>query len=334
MRNYIIILLMLGLVAHTSVAQNVKLAQTGMKFLSVSTDARVSGFSEASTSLDIASASSMFYNPSTMASLKEFSSFTMGNMNWIADIKYIHAAAAFAPFDKEFGVIGFTFMAIDYGTLQGTIVAKNDQGYIDVGTFSPKAYTFGIGYAKSLSDKFSVGGNIKYVKQDLGSSVINIDQTGAYVTEDNALDALAFDFGILYRTGFKSLNFGMSVKNFSTELKYKKETFQLPLTFRIGLSMDAMDLFDIDKETHSLLVSVDASHPRDYSEQIYLGAEYTFINTFSVRAGMVSPADEHSFSAGFGVKRNISGINVAIDYAFQPFGIFSDIHRWSFSFSF
>lgn len=335
MKNYtIIILLILGLLVHTLNAQNKKLAQTGMKFLSVSTDARTSGVSEAVTAVDLASASAIFYNPATMASIKEFTSLTIGNVGWIADINYIHGAIAFAPFDADYGVFGISFISVDYGEFLGTVVAGNEQGYIDIGTFSPKAYSVGIGYAKALSTKFSVGGNIKYVKQNLGTSVIDINENGSYVNEDNSLGAMAFDFGILYRTGFKSLNFGMSVRNFSTELKYKKETFQLPLMFKIGLSIDAMDLFNIDKNTHSFIVAVDASHPRDFSEQIYLGAEYTFINTFSVRAGFVSPADEYSFSAGFGIKRNISGMNLGIDYAFQPYGIFNSVHRFSFNFAF
>ncbi|MBI5729938.1 MAG: PorV/PorQ family protein [Ignavibacteriales bacterium] len=335
MRNYTIItLLILGLLAHTLNAQDKKLAQTGMKFLSVSTDARTSGFSEAVTAVDLASASAIFYNPATLASIKEFTSFSVGNVSWIADINYIHSAIAFAPFDGDYGVFGISFLSVDYGEFMGTVVANNEKGYLDVGTFSPKSYSFGIGYAKALSTKFSVGGNIKYVKQNLGSSVVDVDQNGNFVNEDNSLGAIAFDFGILYRTGFKSLNFGMSVRNFSAELKYKKETFQLPLMFKIGLSIDAMDLFNVDKNTHSLVVAVDASHPRDYSEQIYLGAEYTFINMFSVRAGFVSPADEHNFSAGFGVKRNISGMNLGLDYAFQPYGVFNNVHRFTLSFSF
>lgn len=333
-RQIIFIVLILGLQISTMQAQYKKLAQTGMKFLSVSTDARMTGLSEASTSVDIANASAMFYNPSTLASMKEFSSVSFGNVKWIADINYLHAAAAFAPYDGLYGVFGFTFTSVDYGDFMGTIVASNEQGYIDVGTYSPKAYSFGISYARALSDKFSVGGSVKYAKQDLGGSVIDIDSTGTYITEDNKLGAVAFDFGVLYRTGFKSLTFGMSVKNFSTELKYKKETFQLPLMFRIGFSIDAMDLFDIDKNTHSLLLSVDAAHPRDYSEQIYTGAEYTFINTFSIRAGFVSPSDEQTFTAGFGIKRNLGGVNVGIDYAYQAFGIFNDVHRFTFNFSF
>lgn len=335
MKKYtIIIAIILGLITHALQAQDQKLAQTGMKFLSVSTDARTTGFSEAVTAVDLASASAIFYNPSTMASIKDFTSFSVGNVNWIADIKYIHSAIAFAPYDGDYGVIGISFLSVDYGELNATVVANNEKGYLDVGTFSPKAYAIGIGYAKALSTKFAVGGSIKFVKQSLGSSVIDVDNNGNYVSEDNSLKAVAFDFGILYRTGFKSLNFGMSIKNFSTELKYKKETFQLPLTFKIGLSMDAMDLLDVDKSTHSLLIAIDASHPRDYREQIYVGAEYTFINTFSIRAGFVSPSDEHNFSAGFGVKKNLAGLNLGLDYAYQPFGVFNSVSRVTFTFSF
>lgn len=335
MKNKIsITLLILVTLFHTLNAQDKKLAQTGMKFLSVSTDARSSGFGEAITAVDLGSASAIFYNPATMASIHEFTSLTVGNVSWIADIKHLHSAIAFAPFDGDYGVFGISFQSVDYGEFMGTIVADNEQGYVDVGSYSPTAMAIGIGYAKALSTKFSVGGNIKYVKQDLGSSIIDVDDAGGYIQESNSLGAMAFDFGILYKTGFKSLNFGMSVRNFSTELKYKEETFQLPLTFRIGLSMDALDLIDVDKNTHSLIVAVDASHPRDYSEQLFIGGEYTFINTFSIRAGFVSPADEHNFSAGFGIKRNISGMNVGVDYAYQPFGIFNNVHRFSFNFSF
>lgn len=333
-KQIIISILLIGILTHISYAQDKKLAQTGMKFLSVSTDARTSGFAEAITAVDLGSASAIFYNPAAMASVKQFTSLTIGNVKWIAGINYIHSAIAFSPFEGDYGVFGISFVNVNYGELMGTVVANNAQGYEDVGTFSPKAYAIGIGYAKELSTKFSVGGNIKYIKQDLGSSVTDIDASGNYVTENNALGAVAFDFGILYKTGFKSLNFGMSVRNFSTELKYIKETFQMPLIFRIGLSMDVLDLLDEDKNTHSFLIAIDASHPRDFSEQIYVGGEYTFMNMFSIRAGFVSPSDEQRFSYGFGVKQDFSGMNLGIDYAYQPFGIFNNVHRFSFNFSF
>ncbi len=97
--------------------------------------------------------------------------------------------------------------------------------------------------------------------------------------------------------------------------------------------MDALDLFSVDKNMHSLIVSIDASHPRDYSEQIFVGGEYTFMKTFSVRAGFVSPSDEYHFTAGVGVKRNIGGVDTGIDFAYQPFGIFDNVYRFTFNFA-
>jgi hypothetical protein len=126
----------------------------------------------------------------------------------------------------------------------------------------------------------------------------------------------------------------MSVRNFSTELKYKDEKFQLPLTFKIGLSINALDILNVDQNMHSLLVSVDASHPRDYSEQISVGAEYLFMNTFAIRGGFTSPTDEQKFTAGVGLRQSITGIHFGVDYSYTPFGIFDNVHRFSVNIAF
>jgi hypothetical protein len=107
---------------------------------------------------------------------------------------------------------------------------------------------------RKLSEKFAIGGNVKYVRQSIGTSIVDIDVAGNTIEESNRVDAMAFDFGILYHTGFKSLDFGMTVRNFSTELRYKGAGFQLPLTFKIGLSFNTMDLLEVDREMHSLIV--------------------------------------------------------------------------------
>lgn len=305
-----------------------KLAQAGMKFLSVSLDPRSSAMGDAVTSLSYNS-TSMLYNPSSMADMQGFSDLAFGTTRWIADINYIYGTAALNLFDGDYGVFGLSLVAVDYGEFLGTIVAPNDDGYLDVGTFKPTAMSIGIGYANQLSEKFMVGGNIKYVRQSMGTAVTGFDPTGAGVTEEFKVDVAAFDFGILYRTGFKSLNFGMSVRNFSPEISYRDENFQLPLTFRIGMSINAMDLTSINPEMHSLLLAVDASHPRDYPEQVSLGMEYTFMNAFSLRGGYTFPTDEQEFSAGVGFKQQFSDFKFAVDYSYTPFGIFSDVHRVS-----
>ena len=305
-----------------------KLAQTGLKFLSVSLDPRASGMGDAVTSV-YTNSTSMLYNPSIMGGMDGISDFSFGSTRWIADINYIYGTAAFKLFNGDYGIIGVSLVAVDYGDFIGTVVAPNDNGYLEVGTFKPTSMAIGLGYANQLSEKFSVGGNIKYVRQSLGTAVTGYDAAGVRKVEDNAVSAIAFDFGILYHTGFKSLDFGMSIRNFSSELKYKDEKFQLPLTFKIGVSIDAFDFVDLDKNMHSLLIAVDASHPRDYREQLSFGAEYLFMNTFAIRGGYTFPTDEQEFSAGVGIKQSISDFKFGIDYSYTPFGIFDNVHRFS-----
>ena len=334
-----LVVLMIFLQSQIVFSQQQKLAQTGMKFLNVSLDARSTAFGDAVTSLENNSIS-MFYNPAAMARLENIADISLGSTQFIADINYYSGAAAFAPFNGDFGIIGFSFVSVDYGDFLGTVRANNEQGYVDVGTFSPTAMAFGIGYAKALSEKFSVGGNVKYVRQSLGTSVVNdlqIDPFQGYIsgtTEDNELSVLAFDFGVLYKTGYKSLNIGMSVRNFAREVKYKSEGFQLPLIFQLGASFNFADIMDIDRNEHSLVVSVDANHPRDFPEQIMVGVEYTFLNLLSLRGGFSAPNDERNFSAGVGLKKDIGGLDLAFDYAYTPFGIFNDVHRISLNFAY
>lgn len=310
-----------------------KLAQSGFKFLSVPMDARSSALSGALTSLEGRS-TSLFYNPASMSRMGYQFDMSLGQVNWIADIKYLYGSVAYRPMDGMLGVFGLTFLSVDYGEMQSTILANNEQGFLDVGTFYPYAYAVGFGYAKALTDKFSVGGQIKYAFQDLGGGVVRFNADESQYTQRFNTGVLAFDFGILYHTGYKSLVFGMNIRNFSQEIQYIKESFQLPLNFEMGISMNMLDLTDISPDQHKLVLSIDATHPRDYPEQLNIGMEYVFMKTFALRAGWTTPTDEQGMSFGFGLRPKVANMNLGFDYAYTPFGIFNDVHRISFNLSF
>ena len=74
-------------------------------------------------------------------------------------------------------------------------------------------------------------------------------------------------------------------------------------------------------DRHSWLVSVDASNPRDFSEQIKVGTEYRFLGMFSLRAGYAFPTDEQGVSLGLGLKQGVGPIGFGADYSFTDFGI-------------
>jgi hypothetical protein len=323
--------LLLGCVFVPPLFGQQKLAQAGMKFLSVGADARAVAMGDAYTGVE-GNASMLFYNPAGVARLSGLASVMIGQVQWIADISHSFAGVAFSPFDGNYGVIGVFAQTVDYGTLQGTVRADNAKGYIDVGDFNPHGTSIGLAYARALSEKFSVGGDVKYVRQNLGPAATAIGSDGSLVMDENVTDLYAFDFGLTYRTGFKSLTLGMVVRNFSKEAQFKSEGFQLPLTFRIGLAMNVVDILPLDPEVHGLRVSLDAEHPRDYPEQVKIGLEYSFVNILSLRVGYVGPADERSMSYGIGLQKGFGTTGVGVDYAYTPFGIIGNVHRFSFQF--
>lgn len=326
-----ILMFLFGLSVSSGLAKHRKLAQTGMKFLAVAPDARSSALSSALTSVEGAS-TSLFYNPSTMARMQTNFHVSLGQVKWIADINYIYGTAAYKPSQGKYGVFGVSFLSVDYGDLLGTVRADNDQGFLDTGIFQPTAFVFGIGYARALTDKFSVGGQIKYVKQNLTGGIVDFDAAEQIDSKNFNIGVLAYDFGMIYKTGFKSLNIGMNIRNFSEEIKYIRESFQLPLTFKIGVSMNVMDFTDVKNQ--SVIVSMDYVHPRDFEEQINLGVEYMMFNSLALRLGYTAPTDEQGISLGAGFQKNIFDYNFGIDYAYTDFGVFDNIHRFSFQFSF
>lgn len=322
MRKSIIILL-ISLFGTALYAQQ-KLAQTGFQYLSVSQDARATALGGAYATVE-GTNSALFYNPAGVAEMNNTFSVSVNYFNFIADIAHASLSAAYRPSQGQYGVFGLSVQSVDYGDLDGTMVAANNQGYYETGKFSPNALAVGIAYARSLTDKFMVGGQIKYVGQHLGSSVVP-----GTVTKENVASGFAFDFGTIYHTGFKSLNFGMFVRNFSQELKYEEEGFQLPLIFKLGVSMDAMDFINSEITDQSLLLSLDAAHPRSHDEYVNIGMEYKYREMVALRMGYISAQAEQGFSYGIG----FNALGIGIDYAFTPFGVFDSVQRFSLSFSY
>jgi hypothetical protein len=141
--QYLILLaMMVTLIPFMSRAQertDVKLAQTGLKFLSVGMGARQAALADAFTASE-ANSISMFYNPAGMARLGGLSDFAAGQVNWIADIKQKFASIAISPANGDYGVVGLSFQYSDYGEVEATILASNSQGFLDIGTIHPYAY--------------------------------------------------------------------------------------------------------------------------------------------------------------------------------------------------
>lgn len=301
-----------------------KRAQSGLQFLDTSVNPRAAAMADAASALDLSTADAAFYNPALLANLTG-GSVALGTFQWIADISYNSASLAYSPSGGRYGVIGVSFMSVDYGDLEGTIIDQDPTGpgYVRTGNFSPSALAVGLGYAKGLTDRFSVGGHVRYAYQDLGDTRMSLDGD----TQGNSVSTPVFDFGVLYRTGFRSLNLAITARNFSPAVTYEEESFEAPLSLNVGLAMNVLDVFAPEMTNQSFLVSLEAGNPRSYDEQIRIGGEYSFMNTFALRAGYVFPADEQGLNLGAGVNVDVGGLSFGGDYAYSAFGDLGNVNR-------
>ncbi len=320
-------LLMLGLVIPVSGGGLKKVAQTGMKWLSIPVGARGSALGGSFTAV-VNDASAVFWNPAGSA-LTSGGHLFLNQSRWIADITLNAGSISYGT--KGWGVFGLSMMAVNWGTLHGTRRTSTGSGFEETGEFSPEDWSVGVSYALRVSDKFSFGAHVKYIHENLGSAYEGtMDNPQTYTGEMNLV---AFDFGTLYFTGFKDLRFGMTIQNFSQEKKYRAESFPLPLTFRFGVAMDLIPLF-ASGTGHSMTLCIDADHPRDYSERLHFGGEYSFRNLVFLRAGYKTNYDEEDLSLGGGLLLKLRNLALGLDYAFVHFKNFDSVHMFSFDFKF
>ncbi|MEA3286332.1 MAG: PorV/PorQ family protein [Candidatus Marinimicrobia bacterium] len=326
-------ILVIGLLFMLALPQNVwavkKLAQTGFKWLSIPVGARAMGMGSAVTTMD-GDLTTVFWNPAGMAHIPN-SGFSISNVSWIADINHIASSLGYKLNDRL--VLSAQMISVNYGTLNATIRANNDDGYVDIGTFSPTGISAGIGLAAAISDKFSVGSVIKYCYENLGTAYTTDDfSEGEIVAIDAALGVPAFDIGTLFYPGYGDLRIGMTLTNFSQEEGYIAESFPLPLTFKLGAAMDIFTAMGRDKN-QQMTVYFDLIHPRDYTERIHLGAEYELNQMIALRAGYKLNYDEENFSLGVGFKHHVGNLGFQFDYAYNNFITFNPVHVFTLGLS-
>ena len=104
MKRIISIILLALIVCSFGLAEDQKLAQTGMQFLSVATDGRGAAMGQALTAIEGYSMA-FFYNPASAAKMTKTMDLTASQNNWIAGIKHNAFAVAFSPMNGRIGVL-------------------------------------------------------------------------------------------------------------------------------------------------------------------------------------------------------------------------------------
>jgi len=327
-----------------SVTAQTKVGTTAAQFLGISVGPKANAMGSAYVASG-GDVTSLYWNPGAFVQSGK-SELLFSNTDWLVGSKF-RWFGFILNFDGS-NAIGVSLTQLDYGEDEVTTVQMPE------GTgerWSASDLSIGLSYARQLTDRFSIGGSLKYVSQRIWNE---------------SASTVAFDVGLLFVTDFNNMRLGMSMQNFGGDLtldgrdllqrtdidpansgsnktlvaKLKTDPWPIPLMFRIGLALDV-----VQSEEFTATFAVDAVRPNDNTESVNVGGEVSWRQMFFVRGGFRSlfsgespfqrTTKQEGFSMGAGVRYTLDGVaGVQVDYALTRFGLFGNLNTIAFSLTF
>ncbi len=291
--------------------------QTGFQFLHLPTTARNAALAGIQViNRDVTAA---FNNPANLVWIENFD-LSLTNISYIADIQY--NTGAIAKNFGRWGVVGIRVASLDAGDMYRTenVFDEDKQTTVrstGLGTFTAGDLLVGLSYARLITDRLSVGGNISYIRESLA---------------DTEVDNFGLDFGIFFETGFRSLRLSMVAKNIGPDAEYVgftslygvPQSVRMPIDFRLGV---AYDFIEADQAAKSQLSGyLEAVHPNDGPERIHAAVEYSLLDMFAARVGYRANYDVQGLTAGAGINFSTLNFNGRADYAYVDYGVLTASH--------
>ncbi len=323
------------LVALTStfILPQSKVGTTAANFLTIPIGARASGMGGAFVAVanDVTSA---FWNPAGLVRIERYE-LNVSYSEWLVNTKH-----NWIVFGMKLGMdnaIALSFNQLDFGSEEIT-TADQPNGTGQFWSADDLAIT--LSYARNLTDRLSVGGNFKYITQNIYNETAT---------------AFALDIGLLFHTEIEGFNIGMNISNFGTEMKLdgkdllqpvdidpaltgnnaniasrlSTDSWPLPLVFSVGLSWNLLH-----SDMWGVTIATDANIPNNQDSYINAGGEIVWNDIVSIRGGYYALGKDASITgitAGFGIKYDFGNFMGKVNYSYTDYGIFKSISRISLS---
>lgn len=335
-----------GAIAQTS--DEINVVTTAVPFLRISPDARAGGMGDLGIATT-ADAYSNFYNLAKTPFAKSRFNIGLTYTPWLKRLDlndvYLASLSGYYKLDEEQALsLGVRYFSL--GNIQFTDFAGND-----LQSFRPREFAFDFGYSRKLNSKLGLGIALRYINSNLASGSFNgvNYKAGTAIAGDLSLfhngqnaSGQGFNWGIALT------NLGSKI-GYTSDAKNKD---YIPANMGLGVSytkvFDENNKLMVGLDVNKLLVptppvSVDNGGPldsaalSDYRGQsvisswfksfgdagsfgnelreftFSLGAEYTYNEQFSVRAGYFyedkTKGNRKYFTVGAGFKYNVLGIN-------------------------
>jgi hypothetical protein len=338
LKNRHILVVMISFIGGSALQSQepIRVGTTSAEFLSIGYGSAGCAMGDAYVS-KVEDLSGVYWNPAGLA-FTEQNEALFNYQPWLADISTFFVSSGIVL--PTIGTIALGAIGVDYGEMDVTTVDRQD------GTgekFSAKDYAFTFSYGRKLVQWFGFGATAKYITSTIWHETAS---------------AFAIDLGVIIDTPFfsfrqdggKGMKIGMSLSNYGTPMKYngldllrshdelpneagnyqdvkvkfETDSWELPLIFRIGISMTP-----ISAGKHELVIAADALHVNNNNETINLGAQYMFstpgLGRFFLRGGyrsMFLQKSEFGPTFGAGISREyLNNKTIQIDFAYRDVGV-------------
>ncbi len=323
----------------------------GGNFLHLGIGARAGGMAGAVGST-ISGPTAWFWNPAGAATSDAFS-IVAGYQDLYGDLGLGQSYAAFS-IPLLGGVVGVHLNSLSSGDIKRTTEQNPFGERLGGSSFQWNSTVAGLGYGRRLTDRLTVGGQLKYISEGI---------------TDASTHWFAVDVGTQFNTGLYGVVIGGAIRNVggtaraggalvqrvvqTTDGSVLREarrvdlftrTTEIPVTFQFSLGSELLGtsnaLFGGAGGKSTLNAEVSVTDGTDISTQYALGLEYGYRNTLFLRGGKRQYNDDRErgidnagtlgLAGGFGIRVPVKGRAVKFDYSYQGAGALQNVQIFSF----
>lgn len=308
-------------ISSDSLDGRVNAINTAVPFLRISPDARSGAMGDAGVALS-PDANAVFWNLSKLPFAKEDAALSLNYTPWLKELVNDVFLATVSGYKKldEYQAIGASLRYFDIGNVQLT-----DYAGVSQGNFHPREFAIDGGYARKLSENWSVGLALRYIYSNLASGT-SLDGSNATYRPGQSV---AGDISAYYTQEVDydndqhgGLSAGLAITNVGTKISYTNNNDKdfIPTNMDIGAAythhIDDYNKITFAFDVNKLLVPTPDTTDRngnglpDYREKTVVqgifqsfgdapggfkeelhelmysfGLEYWYNDVFAVRAG-------------------------------------------------
>jgi len=314
----------------------ISIVTTAVPFLRISPDPRAGGMGDVgiATSPD---ANAVFWNRAKLPFAPTQGGVSATFTPWLKDIAqdvYLATVGGYYQLDAESAISG-GLRYFSLGNIQFT-----DYSGQNISNGHPREFGLDFGYSRKLSDKLGIGVALRYINSSLANGYTD-PGTGIAYKAGNAIAADLSLYGNNLDENGQGLTYGLTLSNLGSKIGYTNDAQSkdfIPANLGIGgaytFAFEEEHKFTLALDLNHLLVppypaSIDSASAAEYRSQSVLsswtksfsnkantaslGAEYTYNDQFSLRAGYFiqpkSQGGQSYFTAGVGLKYNVAQFN-------------------------